>query len=97
VSAIRNLDAPGPVYNAPNVCDLSASTYDTTGYYMNGAALIADGVSSNGTVIGYNIVYPPAIAENSDSSGFVAEFRNSPLSSDIINCNGIMELSKLLP
>lgn len=96
VSAIRNLDAPGPPYNAANVCDLSASTYDTTGYYMNGAALIANAISYNGPLIAFNPVYPAAIAENSHSSGFVAEFRNSPLSSEITNCNGIMDLSKLL-
>lgn len=96
VSGLRNVIGPILDYNDPLVCSPATNAFNSTGYYLNGLALVADTVSSTSKNNQILTIYPPANALNDVSGGFVAQFRISPLTSEVIECNQLIGLSDVL-
>jgi len=86
VTPIRDVDAPSLPSNDSSVCNVSTYDFDSNGYYLNGLAFIAANVQG----------YTDAQAKNERIPAFTPQFRPNPLTSQIINCYDIIEMSKVL-
>ena len=86
VTPIRDVSGPSLPPNDFLVCDPSTNLIDVNGYYLNGVALLASALfdSSEST------------ATNTHSSGYLPTFKTKPLTTDLITCNNLIDISKVL-
>lgn len=96
VSGLKNIVGPTMFSGGQIVCSPSTSAFESEGYYINGVALLASTLSNTSKNNLITIVYPGASAVNESENNFVAEFRTSPLSVDVITCNSLIGISKIL-
>jgi len=86
VTPIQNVSGPSLPPGNVAVCNPITNTLDTDGYYLNGIALLAGLVFNS----------EEATATNTHSSGYLPSFRPAPLVADLITCNNLIGISKVL-
>jgi len=86
VTPIRDVSGPSLPPGDANVCDPLTNALDVDGYYLNGVALLASELLNSQEVT----------ATNTHSSGYLPSFRPNPLTSDLITCNNLIGISKVL-
>lgn len=86
VTPIKDVSGPSLPVGDPSVCNPFTNTVDTDGYYLNGVALLASSLFDS----------EEATATNEHTSGYLPSFRQSPLVSDVITCNNLIGISKVL-
>lgn len=92
VTPINNVKGPSLQPQDPNVCDVTTNDLETTGYFLNGVALLADELLDEDENPIFNNEAATAVNTNSLNSN--PSFRVSSLTSGIINCNDVIDIVK---